>query len=711
MNAALTFAPLAPLWVVAAGVALAVAMAALAAWRRSPGWALRAAAFAALLFALANPSLVRESRTPLADVAFVVIDASESQTIGARAAETEAAAEGLDAALAALAARGGVEAPLDVRTIRLAPKTGAADDEGTRLLAALADAAADVAPDRISGAVLVTDGQVHDLDALQSFPGPVHVLATGREGEADLRLALRTAPAYGIVGETVTAIARIAPLGTAPEGESREILVSIDGGPPRSVPARVGADTPIEIAIDHGGANVVELYAPPRDGELTDRNNRAVFTVNGVRDRLRVLLVSGEPHPGERTWRNLLKADPSVDLVHFTILRPPSKQDGTPVFELSLIAFPTRELFLEKVDEFDLIIFDRYRRRGVLPTPYLANVARYVREGGAVLLAEGDAFAGVESLYRTPLADVIPVRPTAQVFEEPYLPALTESGRRHPVTAGLEDAPRRLAHIDPSALGDDLPEDAPWGRWYRHVEVEPVSGETVMTGAQGSPLLVLDRVGEGRVAVLASDQAWLWTRGHEGGGPQSELLRRLAHWLMKEPELEEEALTAAVEGARLTVERRSIGDGPSGLTVAAPSGAETTARFESVAPGLWRAVVEVSEQGLFRLDDGSMTAVAAVGPPSPREFENPVSSFEPLAPLAEATGGGMIRLAAAGDFALPDMRRVREGRAAEGRGWLGLPRREAYTVDDVRLTALAPGWAMLLLTAGLLLAAWRVEGR
>jgi hypothetical protein len=345
------------------------------------------------------------------------------------------------------------------------------------------------------------------------------------------------------------------------------------------------------------------------------------------------------------------------------------------------------------VDEFDLIIFDRYRRRGILPTPYIANVAEYVRNGGAVLLAEGDAFAGVESLYRTPLADVIPARPTARVFEQGFLPTVTPAGDRHPVTAGLTP--------------ETVEGEAPWGRWFRHVDVEPLGGETLMTGAEDRPLLILNRVEEGRVAVLASDHAWLWTRGVEGGGPQAELLRRIAHWLMKEPELEEEALTATVQGEQITVERRSVGDGPERLTVTDPSGAERAGAFAQIEPGLWRAVIEATEQGLHRISDGGLNALAVVGPASPKEFENPVSTPDLLAPLAAATGGAVLRLAEG----LPDIRRVAEGRVAEGRGWIGLARREAYAVRDVRLTALAPGWLMLLLTAGLLLAAWRVEGR
>jgi hypothetical protein len=693
MNASIVFSPAAPWALIWVGVALAVAMAMLAAWRRSPGWGLRAAAFAALLVAIANPSLVREDRDALPDVAFLVVDESASQTIDGRPAQSAEAEAALMEQLESLASRGGADAPLETRVVRVASESGPTADDGTRILSALEAAAAEVAQDRIAGAILVTDGQAHDADRLAAFAGPVHTLLTGREGEQDRRLAVTTAPAFGIVGESVTAVAEVRPLGAAAAGQPTEIEVSVDGGPARRVPAIVGEAVQIEIPIEHGGLNVVELVAPAVEGELTDRNNRAAITINGVRDRLRVLLVSGEPHPGERTWRNLLKADPSVDLVHFTILRPPSKQDGTPVYELSLIAFPTRELFMEKVDEFDLIIFDRYRRRGILPTPYIANVAEYVRNGGAVLLAEGDAFAGVESLYRTPLADVIPARPTARVFEQGFLPTVTPAGDRHPVTAGLTPE---------TAEGE-----APWGRWFRHVEVEPLAGETLMTGAEDRPLLILNRVEEGRVAVLASDHAWLWTRGVEGGGPQAELLRRIAHWLMKEPELEEEALTATVQGDQITIERRSVGDGPERLTVTDPSGVERAGGFQQIEPGLWRAVIGATEQGLHRISDGGLTALAVVGPASPREFENPVSTGALLAPLAAATGGAVLRLT----DGVPGVRRVAEGRAAEGRGWIGLARRDAYAVRDVRLTALAPGWLMLLITTVLLLAAWRVEGR
>jgi len=206
--------------------------------------------------------------------------------------------------------------------------------------------------------------------------------------------------------------------------------------------------------------------------ELTLQNNRAVVTVSGVRDRLRVLLVSGEPHAGERVWRNLLKADPSVDLVHFTILRPPDKQDATPINELSLIAFPSRELFQEKLRSFDLVVFDRYSERGVLPLVYFQNLASYVQDGGALLVSSGPEFAGIESIYRTPLSQVLPVQPTGQIVTQPFKPNLTPDGLAHPVTRELPG--RNQEKAAPS-----------WGPWFRILGANKVSGQTVMAGGGG----------------------------------------------------------------------------------------------------------------------------------------------------------------------------------------------------------------------------------
>jgi hypothetical protein len=693
MSVSIDVAPLVPWGWIALAAALAAAGTALAAWRGLAGWWLRALGLALLVIALAGPQLRREVREGLPNVGFLVIDSSESTALEDREAQIAEAAETLRAELDALDRP---ETPLEIRVVEV-DDDASGEDRGTRLLSALDEAAASVAPGQVAGAVLLTDGQIHDAGALEDFPGPVHALLAGEEGGFDLALELVSAPGFGVVGEDAVFKLRPKALGAAPEdiGGRVPVELSVDGGAPERLSLPLGAVSEVPVAITHGGPNVVDFALPVHDDELTGRNNRVLAEVNGVRDRLRVLLVSGEPHPGGRTWRDLLKADASVDLIHFTILRPPSKQDGTPVSELSLIAFPTRELFLEKIDGFDLIIFDRYRWRGVLRTSYLANIAEYVREGGAVLLSSGPAFAGAESLARTPLAEILPAEPTLEVVERPFLPRITDLGARHPVTAGLG----RGGRAEPD-----------WGRWLRQVRVEPRSGDVVMSGADGLPLLILDRVGEGRVALIASDHAWLWTRGHEGGGPQAGLLRRTAHWLMKEPELEEEALFARVDGTRVVLERRTLAEDPPARVAARPPSGEEIRELDyaPAGPGRYRAVLEGAEEGLWRFSDaGGAEAVAAVGPPSPKEYENPLASPEPLSPLAEATGGS-VRWISAG---LPDPRLVPEGRRAHSASWIGLERRDAYRVTGIRFTPLLPAWLAALLTALLFVAAWRVEGR
>ncbi|MEL6475981.1 MAG: hypothetical protein AAFR17_01535 [Pseudomonadota bacterium] len=690
----LVFDPLLPWIAIALLGVIALALVVFSALRGGAGWWLRLLGLAVLVLALAGPELRREERAGLPSVAFLVVDRSESTELEDRAAQIEAAAERITGQIEALSTP---EQPVDLRVVEVLP-----DPEGgggTELLGALDDAAAEIAPDQIAGAVLLSDGQVHDADLLETFPAPVHTLLAGDPDGFDLKLELNAAPAFGIVGESVTFGLTARALGARPADLGGTVLVevSVDGGAPRPIPLPLGDAVELEIAIEHGGPNVVDIRLPGHPEELTERNNRILAEVNGVRDRLRVLLVSGEPHPGGRTWRDILKADPAVDLIHFTILRPPGKQDGTPVSELSLITFPTRELFLEKIDGFDLIVFDRYRWRGILHSAFLTNIAKYVREGGAVLVASGPAFAGAQSLSRTPLIEVMPARPSLDVIERPFKPRVTDLGQRHPVTAGLEQA---------AGLTEGVPN---WGRWMRHIPVEPVSGHIVMSGAEDLPLLILDRVGEGRVALLASDHAWLWTRGHEGGGPQADLLRRTAHWLMREPELEEEALVARVEGTRVLLERRSLAETPPEAALAMPpTGPERRElAFRPAGPGRWQAVLEGAEEGLWRFRSGDFEAVAAVGPPSPKEYDNPLASAEPLAPLVAASAGRSGWLA----DGVPDIRLVAEGRRAFSRRWLGLETRDAYQVMGVELMPLLPAWLAALLASLLFVAAWRREGR
>ncbi len=689
MTGSLVFDPLLP-WLVIYGLAaLAAFGVSIAIYRRLSGWWLRGLAGIALLAALANPAIQQEDRDPLSDIVMLVVDESASQRIADRPDQTAAAIANVQAEVARLE-------NTELRTVTVGDGEG---DSGTALMSGLSEALAEEPQGRIAGIILLSDGRLHDIDRAPGLPAPIHTLLTGQPDDWDRRLVVSNAPAFAILGEPVSLTLRVEDQGAAPGLDTFVPLqISIDGEAPLDFQVPLNEDIELPIDLPHGGMNVLQFETPFVEGELTERNNAAVVQINGVRDRLRVLLVSGEPHAGERTWRNLLKADAAVDLVHFTILRPPEKQDGVPVNELSLIAFPTRELFLEKIDEFDLIIFDRYRRRGILPSQYLENISRYVMDGGAVLVSSGPEYGSAESIYRSPLGAILPGAPTARVFEEGYVPQITDLGDRHPVTEGL-------AAFSPNPTTEDGPS---WGRWLRLVDVVvPETASVVMSDEDDRPLLALERIGEGRVALIASDQSWLWDRGYEGGGPQQELLRRLAHWMMKEPQLEEEALWAEPNGQTMRIIRRTLDEDTGDVTVTHPDGSETVLTLEETSPGRFETLWEAPEIGLYRLKDDDYESVIALGPAAPREFEQTIATGALLKPLVDSTRGGIMTIFD-GDI---DLREVRSGRPAAGRGWIGVTPRGAYQTADISITSLLPAWAWLLIAATLSVFAWLREGR
>lgn len=697
------FAPLIPwpvLMVLAVG---AIMLLGIAIWRGLSGWIYRAAALAILLAALSGPTLQEETRDPLPDLLLALVDESASQDLPGR---SKARDEALAWLTEVSAAQG--------MALNVVSLPDAVDGKGTVLGPILDRALAELPMGQLAGVFLLSDGAIHDVQALTSrmagLPVPMHLLRSGSDEEWDRRLTILNAPRFAVTGEEIVLQLRVDALGAAPNAPA-ELSLSIDGSSPSRHTVRVGQDLELPLVLDHAGETVVHLTLTRMDGELTERNNQAAVRINGIRDRLRVLLVSGEPHPGTRTWRNLLKSDASVDLVHFTILRPPDKRDGVPVNELSLIPFPTQDLFIEKIDEFDLIIFDRYKLRGILPGAYLSSVRNYVERGGAVLVAAGPEFASVESLSRSPLGEVLPLRPSGRVKAEPMRPELTETGLRHPVTKSL-NAQSGGGHL---------------GAWLRHVELENTASQVVMQSPEGDPLLALDRVGEGRVALIGTDQVWLWGRGFDGGGPQLELLRRLAHWMMGEPELEEEALvtTENADGSIL-ITRQTLEDAPDLLEVETPDGRRMTlpmqpdgpgrfiarlAENEGQDPGAAQASTEGSDAplplGVYRFFQGGRSVVAVRGEAAPLEFADPLARNDPMAELLTPTRGGVWVL----ENGLPRLRAVQKGRPAIGSGWVGYVPREAYLTRDLRVRPALPAWAWLLMVAGAIVLGWWVEGR
>lgn len=660
-------------------VLIALGIAALAVWvlyavRGGRAWLTRALALTLIAAALSNPLWVQENRDPLKSTLAVILDQSSSMNVDERSQHARAVSDRIRSEL--------VDSELfDLRIMETRPSS-----PDTRLATALTSALSDIPRDQIAGAIVISDGQIHDIpsdpSSLESF-GPVHALIVGSEDDMDRRIEITSAPSYGIVGDT----AQLKVMLTAEDAATLPVQVSVNGGPPKVVPVPSGQEASISIEIDRRGPNTIIASIPVADNELTAANNLTAMTLTGIRDTLRVLLITGEPHQGGRAWRDLLKSDPMVDLVHFTILRPPHKQDATPTEELALIAFPTMELFEEKLEEFDLIIFDRYRRRGVLHLRYLDNIARYVDRGGALLIAAGEPFAGPASLQRTPLSTVLPLAPTGNIDEGPYKPKVSDIGKRHSVTKTLRE----------ETFGD----------WYRYIDARQITGDILLTTPDDKPLLALDRVGEGRVAELMSDHLWLWARGHDGGGPFSELIRRLVHWMMKEPELEEERLTLRTEGDEIIASLTSLSPTPENLELTLPDGSKETLAWQTTDADQLELRMSAETLGLYRGQVGDLEAILLNGPAHPREFADLRSTTEVIEPLTDATNGSVRRVSGAND--VPSLRPTSNGGA--GSDWIGIRDRKAYVVRDSSSTPILPTWLVAGMLFALLVLAWRREGR
>ena len=679
-------------FLVALGIALLVFSAVY--HRRALGW--RLLMFGLFILVLSNPSLLKEDRNYTKDVAAIVVDQSASQSFGERAKRTEEALTYLQKTLEE-------SDDFDLRVIR-APLDQALSNR-TDLFSPLNQVLADIPAKRRAGIIVISDGQIHDVPDAERYKdtyGPVHLLLSGQRGEKDRRIVVTNASAYGLVGKNISVTYRVEDTKNIGQSEA-EVTLQYNDGAQRSFYVPVNEERTLSLPITSAGQNIFTLSVDGVADEITLTNNKTALLVNGVRDRLKVLLISGIPHPGERPWRDLLTSDPGVDLVHFTILREPQKLDYTPRNELSLIAFPFNELFNVKLHDFDLIIFDQYRVNNILPNIYFQNIVRYVRMGGAFLNASGPAFAGRSSIYDTPLGEILPARPTGHVAEEKYTPQVTELGHQHPVTRSL------VWNNKASTQG----EEEPWGGWLRYIDIKATRGDVLMSagpsGDKDKPLLVLDRVDEGRVAQLSSDHIWLWSKGYDDGGPHAELLRRIVHWLMKEPELDERAFDVRVNKDQITIEKQSFGKKEETISMQTPNGETQLVTLKENTQGMLSHKMRVEALGIYAFEDvEGLRKFAIIGDINPPELDGVITSEKPMLPLIEVTGGTHIWL---GDSPRPDLRVYKKVRRYGGSDWLALRRNDDFTVTRVKDIALLPEWASLMALLCALLLLWWKEGR
>jgi hypothetical protein len=453
-------------------------------------------------------------------------------------------------------------------------------DQGTRVLPPLKAALSSVPEDRLAGAVIISDTLWHDAKAdLDAFRAnvPIHVLSTFQNAP-DRSVVLEKPSSYQLVGKPFALSVTVRDT-TQPEGA--EIPLNLYHGQTQVTHrVRNGEKTSIPLSTDHPGRTSYLLATPPLDKEAKLQNNAAIFTLTVFRDRWRVMMVSGSPHPSTRAFRSLFKQDPNMDLVHFSILRRMDSVDFTPPDEMALIPFPVDELFLDRIHDFDVIVMDRYVNLGLLQPIHLQGLRAFIQKGGAFLVMTGPEGGKDDSLLVS-LRDILNLKPAPQGYSEaPITPLL---GQDHPITQPF--------------LGKPLPPL----RGYLPASL-PAEAEPLLVIPEKTPLLSIwpDTQQHGRMAWVATDDLWTWRRpqGQEPP-PFNILMRRLMHWLLREPDLEAPPMTCQQDNAALTCTPR--GKAPKdGVALYRPediwepwtADADGVYRTTLNRPGLWAVAVQ-----------------------------------------------------------------------------------------------------------------------
>lgn len=662
----LVFEPLLPLWLLLLGVIPILLVGVL---NRRLSRILLALVLAGVL---SGPMAEKTTLQPEKDVVAILTDLSPSNLLEPRKALTEAALENIKQQLAAFE---------NIEPVFMTVEGTAA--QGTNLFRQAQARLQSIPQDRLSAIIALTDAELTDLPEAASLPAPVHIMNTTPKDAFDRRLIVHQAPAFALLGKPQTLVVEVQDR----LHDAAEVTVIL-GAETTQMLLPTNSRQELQVTFDHAGTNALRLITPAVNGELTDRNNHATQLVTGVRENLTVLLVSGLPHNGSKVIRDLLKSDPAVNLVHFTILRTTSKLDPTPDNKLSLIPFPVDELFKEELEKFDLIIFDRYFRRNFLSTEHFENIKAHIRSGKALLVLTGPDYSTEWGLANTPLQDILPAKPTGDEYKTVFKPHLSAEGNRHPITAPFAENAEN------------------WGRMAAITPTQPVGkGRILMTGANNLPLMMTAEVDQGRIGVWLSSNWWFWSRGIDGGGPQTELLRRMTHWLMRQPELEEKRLNVNITGGQMTIQYHQVDPLDSLLVEISPPEGTPSAHTLYEKDG-FELTLPATADGLYtvRAENGVL-AYGVKGNVRDLEWRSH-ADLGAVEALAVGTGGSFSQLSAG---KTPQLRRIAAGGRLSGPGWVGLPIKDSALQTGTERAPLLPAWLGLLLVLLALTLTWWLE--
>ena len=578
----------------------------------------RAIALCVLIATLLSTSILSTTTHKKDGIVLVVADESYSNTIDGRDQQTQNALEQITQKI-------DKQSGVDYKIIN-APNAQDKFSE-TNLFKAIDKELSNIPPKQRSGVIIISDGNIHDIPDLSATQtrdkyGPIHHVITGKASEKDRRLEIKKSPLYGLKGSEAQ-IDFVIHDTVTPPNTPVQVSITTPNGEKRIISARIGKKESVYIPIEHAGVNPVELNVEALKGEISLANNRRAVLIQGVRDKLNVLLVSGAPHEGGRYWRSLLTSDAAIELIHFTILRDIDSRDNTPRNEMALIPFPHQQLFHKQLDNFDLIIFDRYRNQGILQDKTYKNIADYVRAGGALLVASGPEYLSDKSVYKTPLEDILLGAPDNDLYETAFKPKRTALGKTHPITR---------------AIADGQFDGESWASWLRQIKVSAGDEKVLLSGHNDLPLLLIGEKDDGRVIQLTSDQIWLWAREYKQGGPYIDLMRKMIHWLLKEPSLEEGQIELSLQGETIRIKRYTAPEDET-VSYTTPSGEQKQISLQKSPDGLYRASITAEEQGLYSFQAGANSAYIIYGAYDTVEQTKLIRSKDTTRDITRNSGG------------------------------------------------------------------------
>lgn len=729
---------------------LALAVSAFSLWRGRrrghlvPLLLLRASAIGACLLVCLEPKLEFSQVSIVPNYVAVLVDGSRSMSVSPpdrgptraeRAANVVAGAAGTFAGWEAAGHRlefysfGEAVAPVSRGSLP-PPKA-----ESTRIGEALSELRTRFAGRDLGAVVVISDGIDNgrigrgpvDADTrktVEALDAPVHTVFIGEKELRDLSVATVLADDFAFVRTPVKLVALVRHSGLG--GRMVDVSLLRDGRlvdvkAVRLSDERAQETVSFDFTPDHPGNYVFEVKTPVLTGEALESNNRQVFTLKVIRDRVRVLHVCGRPSWNERFLRSMLRLDPNVDLVSFFILR--SDTDEMPYGQgaMSLIPFPYKEIFDEQLNSFDLLIFDNFNFKPYWVEPYLPGVRAYLEGGGALAMVGGDlSFAS--GLYgNSALAEALPVDlsgippdgPGAYTTDS-FRPRLTDEGRNHPAS---------------SLSLDGRINETRWGALPPLVGINRVAGlrpgarallvHPSQKSADGkpAPVLAVSDVGKGRSLALLTDSAWNWGFQAAGAGDDGRAFQRFwegaIRWLVRDPALtllhidldkveyrRSQTVSARVRalrtdytgapGVEVSLELRPVESSESGaplraMKVSTSGDGEAQVELAGLEPGAYRLLGRATLDGR-PAEERATFVIRAEG----HELDDVIAREDVLRELASLSGGD-FRAGSLGSPAIKPPRKVRVG--------------------SLRTVEIWSNPLMLLLAVALLAAEWTLRRR